>query len=115
MIVRAALVAGCFAARQSVQAQATPDPVARHRAAYQVIERNLDRYRHARADMDSLGLERQSADGGRLDAYCEGDRIRLLVGKYFGETGDATYSFYFAHDSLFFALVETRRGRPNGK
>ena len=65
--------------------------------------------------MDSLGLERQSTDGGSLHAYCDGTTIRLLVADYYGETVDGTLRFYFDHDSLFFVFVETRRGQPNGK
>jgi hypothetical protein len=65
--------------------------------------------------MDTLGLERQSTDGGQLEAYCEGDTIRLLVAEYYGETGDAAYRFYLDRDSLLFVLGESRRGRPNGR
>jgi hypothetical protein len=65
--------------------------------------------------MDSLGLEQQSSEGGKVEAYCERDSIRLLVASYYGETGDATDSFYFDHDSLLFALSEVRRGLPNGR
>jgi hypothetical protein len=96
-------------------AQTPADPVAKHRAAYKVIARDFARYRHAKADMDTLGLERQSTDGGSLEAYCDGTAIRLLVAEYYGETGDATYRFYFDHDSLFFVFVESRRGQPNGR
>jgi hypothetical protein len=85
-----------------------------HRAAYQVIVRDLPRYRHASADVDSLGLERQSTDGGHLEAYCDGPTLRLLVAEYFGESGDATYRYHFDRDSLFFVLVESRRGTPDG-
>ncbi|HXE60297.1 MAG TPA: YciI family protein [Gemmatimonadaceae bacterium] len=65
--------------------------------------------------MDTLGLERRSTDGGRVQAYCDGDSLRLLVADYYGEIGDATERFYFANDSLLFVLVESRRGRPNGQ
>ena len=95
--------------------QTRADPLAKHRAAYQAIARDFPRYRHATADMDTLGLERQSTDGGSLEAYCDGSAIRLLVADYYGETGDATYRYYFDNDSLFFVLVETRRGQPNGR
>jgi hypothetical protein len=108
-LVLLAVAASALSSR-TVRAQAAADPVATHRAAYQLIERSLPRYRQASADMDSLGLERQSADGGNVKAYCDGSTLRLLVADYYGESGDATYRFYFDHDSLFFVFLNSRRG-----
>lgn len=105
----------CVTGVRSVDAQRPTVPVARPRATNHVIERGLGRYRRADADMDSLGLEPRSTDGGRLTAYCDGPAIRLLVADYFGESGDATDRFYFDHDSLFFVFSESRRGHPDGK
>ena len=95
-------------------AQAADTLVARHRAVYQRTEQQLSTYRHATADMDSLGLERRSTDGGDVEAFCEGATLRLVVAYYAGETGDAEYRFYFDHDSLLFVYAERRWGRPNG-
>ena len=114
-ITVAALSAACLAGQQSLPAQQPADAVARHRAVYRAVERGLSRYRHAAASMDDLGLERQSAEGGHLEAYCEGAAVRLLVADYYGETGDATDRYYFEHDSLFFVLAEVRRGRPDAR
>jgi hypothetical protein len=96
-------------------AQTTDALLAKHRAVYTAVERGRPSYRHAMASLDTLGLERQSTDGGRLTAYCERDTIRLLVADYYGETGDATYRFYLDRDSLVFVLGESRRGRPDGR
>lgn len=115
-VMLVAMVAvSCVTGVRSIDAQRPTVPVARHRATYHVIERRLGRYRRADADMDSLGLEPRSTDGGRLTAYCEGAAIRLLVADYFGESGDATDRFYFDHDSLFFVFSQSRRGHPDGK
>jgi hypothetical protein len=114
LMLAAALTTAWVSGSSVAAAQAPADPVARHRAAYRIITRDMTGYRHAAADMDSLGLERRSTDGGILEAYCQGAAIRLLVARYHGETGDATYRFHFDHDSLFFVLVDSRRGRPDG-
>ena len=50
----------------------------------------------------------------RATTDCAADTIRLLVVDHYGETGDATYSYYLAHDSLVFVLAETRSGQPDG-
>lgn len=104
-----ALVGGA----SSVGAQRRDDVVARHRSVFASIERDRSGYQHVAASMDTLGLERQSTDGGQLEAYCERDTIRLLVADYYGESGDATYRFYLDRDSLLFVLAESRRGQPN--
>src|SRR5881409_627486 len=109
------VLAACVLATRSASGQSAADSVAKHGARYQLIERSLVSYNHATADMDSLGLERQSTDGGSLHAYCDGTTIRLLVADYYGETVDGTLRFYFDHDSLFFVFVQIRRGHPNGK
>lgn len=113
-LATAALIA-LLAARSSLGAQRSDDIVARHRAVYATIERERAGYRHASASTDTLGLERQSTDGGDLDAYCERDTVRLFVANYYGETGDVTDQFYFDRDSLVFVLETSRRGRPNGR
>jgi hypothetical protein len=97
------------------RAQRPDDIVARHRAVYSAVERALPTLRHAGASMDRLGIERQSTEGGHLEAYCEGDSIRLLVADYYGEMADVTYRFYLDHDSLRFVFGEIRRGRPSSR
>ncbi|HEV7992883.1 MAG TPA: hypothetical protein VGP25_13715 [Gemmatimonadaceae bacterium] len=91
----AAIALACAATATAASAQSAADPVARHRDLYQSIERDLATYRHAEADMDTLGLERQSTEGGRLQAYCDRDTIRLLIAEYDGETGNLPERFYF--------------------
>ena len=113
--VAVAVLGAMFAAGSSIGAQRGDELVARHRAVYSSVEQSLRSYQHAAASMDTLGLDRQSTDGGQIEAYCERGTIRLLVADYYGETGDATDRFYFDHDSLIFVLGESRRGRPNGR
>ena len=112
-IIELAAVMTLSVCRQA-PAQGADTLVARHRAVYQRTEQQLSSYRHAEADMDSLGLERRSTDGGDVEAFCEGTTIRLLVAYYAGETSNAEYRFYFDHDSLLFVYAELRWGRPNG-
>jgi hypothetical protein len=109
-----AAVALTLTIASGASAQRTTDPVARQRTVYEAIERRLREFRRADADMDTLGLERQSTEGGRLAAYCDGPALRLLIADYFGETVAASDRFYFEHDSLFFVLRQSRRGIPDG-
>jgi hypothetical protein len=103
------------ASTSTLGAQRSDDIVARHRAVYSAVEQGLSHFQRAAATMDTLGLDRRSTDGGRLEAFCKRDTIRLFVAGYYGETGDATYRYYLDHDSLIFVLAESRRGRPNGR
>jgi hypothetical protein len=109
------LIGVLIALAAPLRAQRSDDLVARHRVAYDAIERGLPGFRHAEASMDTLGLDRQSTEGGTLQAYCQGDTVRLLVADFGGETGDATERFYFDNDSLLFVFAESRRGIPNGR
>lgn len=110
-----AVIGVLIIASSPIRAQRSDDVVARHRDVYRAIERAIPTFQHAAAGMDTLGLERQSTDGGRLKAYCQRASIRLLVADYYGESGDATYRFYFENDSLLFVFGETRSGLPNGR
>ncbi|MEO8561825.1 MAG: hypothetical protein ABI601_07100 [bacterium] len=110
-----ALSAMCFPLAGVTSAQPLSDALSRHRSVYRTIEQNLRRYRHVETDMDTLGLEPRSTEGGRLGAYCDGNTIRLLVAEYYGETGDVSERFYFDRDSLLFVFRQRRRGIPDDK
>jgi hypothetical protein len=111
----AAAICTLVASTSPLSAQRGDEAVARHRAVYSAVEHGLSSFQRATATMDTLGLDRQSTDGGRLRAFCQRDTVRLFVADYYGETGDATYRYYLDHDSLIFVLAERRRGRPNGR
>ena len=106
------LASGWLLLASAAFAQAAKDPVSTIRAEYQKIEQRLSQMTRVSADMDSLGLEQRSVDGGKLTAYCDDGTLRVLVLDLYGETGDATFRYYFARDSLFFVFVESRRGHP---
>lgn len=93
-----------------------PTGVARHRALYEDIELRLPALRHANADLHTLKLEGTTSVNGVLDAYCEGDSIRLLVADFTNAGARATIRMYFTHDSLFFVYRHaTRRVRARGE
>ena len=70
--------------RSIARAQRPDDLVARHRAVYANIERSRAGYRHAAASMDSLGLEQQSSEGGKLDQAS----ANLWVGAVLAHNGE---------------------------
>ena len=86
--------------------------VTRHRELYEDIEHRLRTLRHASADMHTVKLEGTTSDNGVLDAYCDGDSIRLFVANFTIPDASATIRMYFVHDSLFFVYRHgTRRDR----
>ncbi len=99
MIVAPALASGVQAQVANADRAAAP-----HRRAYDAIVRDFPRMRRAEADMDSLGLERMSTEGGSLEAYCTGSALRLVVAHYNGEYGRGVERFYYQDGRLFFVL-----------
>jgi hypothetical protein len=86
------------------------DPVARHRALYQLIEGNVKKYRSVQADREALHLEQRSVEGGWLRAYCDGSEIRKIFAEDDGEEYTGTSSFYYDNDSLFFVFIRNGEG-----
>lgn len=86
------------------------DPLARHRAAFQLIEGNLEKYRSVQADREALHLEQRSVEGGWLRAYCDGSDIKKIFAEDDGEEYTGTSSFYYDHDSLFFVFIRNGHG-----
>jgi len=106
----AAVVALWVLVHQSARAQGSADPVARHRAAYQLIEGNLKRYQYAQASREKLHLEQRSLEGGELEAYCDGSELKKIFTEDDGETFTGTTSFYYDHDSLLFVFIRNGIG-----
>lgn len=93
-------------------AQDADGQVARHRAVYRSVEKNVNLLRRVEATFDTLGVPDQSTDGGLVAAYCDRSAIRLIVVDYIGETGDAQDRLYFDHDSLLFVFQLVERDSP---
>ena len=86
------------------QAPSTDRVIASHRAEYNAIVKEFPTMRRVEADMDSLGLERMSTEGGTLEAYCSGNELRLVIAHYNGEYGRGIERFYYKKGALFFVL-----------
>ena len=99
-----AMVLSTRASVTEAQTGASDRAVASHRAAYAAIVKDFPRMRRAEADMDSLGIERMSTEGGTLEAWCTGNALRLVVARYNGEYGRGIERFYFKDGRLFFVL-----------
>src|SRR2546423_11712397 len=74
--------------------------VSSYPARYATINRELPSYRTIAVDMDALGIDRRSTDGGKLEVSCKGSDTRRIVATDFGEHGSVT-TFYFWDGSLF--------------
>jgi hypothetical protein len=100
----------CCVIHQSAWAQSASDPVARHRAAYQLIEGHLEKYQKVQAEREALHLEQRSVEGGWLEAHCDGSELKKIFAEDDGETYTGTTSYYYDHDSLFFIFVRNGHG-----
>ena len=76
--------------------------VATHRLAYDSIEHQLSTYRHVQANPSHLKLRPTDDVPAALEAYCDGDNLRLVVATYAQEAGHSIDRYYFRNDSLFF-------------
>jgi hypothetical protein len=83
-------------------AQSTSSPVATHRLVYDSIEHRLSVYRHVLADPSHLKAIPTDEVPAALEAYCDGDKLRLVVATYAQEAGHSMDRYYFRNDSLFF-------------
>ena len=100
----------CVIGHQASYGQRSAEPVARQRAAYQLIEKNLNTYHSVQASREELNLEQRSLEGGWLQAYCDGPQVKKIFAEDDGETYTGTTSFYYDHDSLLFVFVRNGRG-----
>ena len=73
--------------------------ISRVRAAVALIDRKASKYRRTKHDLKGFSLE-----GGELTGYFEGDSLRKLHARHFGESGRATEDYYFASGRLVFVL-----------
>jgi len=83
--------------------------VSSYSARYATINRELPSYRTIAVDMDALGIDRRSTDGGKLEVSCKGSDTRRIVATDFGEHGSSNTTFYFWDGSLFLVQIESQR------
>jgi hypothetical protein len=83
-------------------AQSTSSSIATHRLMYDSIEHRLSTYRHVLADPSHLKASQTEDAPSVLEAYCDGDKLRLVVATYAQEAGHSIDRYYFRNDSLFF-------------
>lgn len=91
------------------QAARPVNPLATYAERYATINRELPRYRTIAVDMDAVGIERRSTDGGRLEVSCKGSETRRIVATDYGEHGSTVTNFYFWNNSLFFVQILSHR------
>ena len=98
LIALAADVAGAAAPQPSAAGGAdTAAMVASIRRHYQAINGQQAGYRKIQADLSGY-----SEEGGELTGYYDGVKIRKIVARFFGETGQLLEEYYFAADTLVF-------------
>jgi hypothetical protein len=85
------------------------NPLAAYPQRYALINRELPSYRTIAVDMETLGIEHRSTDGGKVQVSCKGADTRLIVATDFGEHGSTTTNFYFWNHSLFFVQILSQR------
>ncbi len=85
------------------------NPLSAYPQRYAAINRELPTYRTIAVDMESLGIENRSTDGGRVEASCKGSETRRIVAIDYGEHGSTTTNFYFWNNSLFFVQILSKR------
>ena len=86
-------------------AQGAADQIARIRAMYQQVVADSAKYHVVLSTRAELGLEQRSVNGGMIAASCLGAEVPRILAEDDGDNGPAQIaSFYFDHDSLFFAF-----------
>jgi hypothetical protein len=85
------------------------NPLATYPQRYALINREIPAYRTVEVDMESLGIDRRSTDGGKVEASCNASETRRIVATDFGEHGSTVTSFYFWNNSLFFVQILSQR------
>ena len=112
-LIRCVTLAVTFGFALPAHGQAAPgrpmNPLATYPQRYALINRELPAYRTIEVDMESLGIENRSTDGGKVEASCKGSETRLIVATDFGEHGSTVTNFYFWNNSLFFVQILSQR------
>lgn len=75
----------------------TEAAVARIRNHFAQIQRESTRYRCVKRELEGF-----SAEGGELEACSDGEHLRKLTARYYGEGGMTTEEFYIWNDRLEF-------------
>ena len=83
-------------------AQTQLSPVASDRLAYDSIEHRLSSYRHVMPEPSRLAISTDDETPAALEAYCDGEKLRLVVATYAEEAGHSVDRYYFRNDSLLF-------------
>jgi hypothetical protein len=79
---------------------------------YAAVQKQLPTYRSIQRDLEGF-----STEGGTLQAYFQGDTVRLLKVSLFGETGRTDQEYYYTDsEQLVFVFAKTSRyDRPFGQ
>lgn len=105
--VRLALAFSLIA--MSAGGQVTTDPrIAAIRTRFAEINAETPSYRRVSADMDSLGFERRSTDGGEVVAYFRARELKRATATYVGEHGSLVSDIYYSAERPEFVYVVER-------
>jgi hypothetical protein len=72
------------------------------RKEYNQINADIAKYRVVKEDLDD-----QSAEGGELKKFYEGESLRKVKLTFYGETGKAMTEFYFLNNTIIFCFKRT--------
>jgi hypothetical protein len=108
------LITCLLANGSSVQAQpcTSQNAIQCIRQLYAAVQKQLPAYRSIQREFDGF-----STEGGKLQAYLDGNKVRLIKASLFGETGRSDQEYYYTDtESLFFVFEKNSRyDRPFGK
>lgn len=112
-LIRFVALAVTFGIALTANGQTAPgrpmNPLATYPQRYALINREIPAYRTIEVDMESLGIDRRSTDGGKVEASCNASETRRIVATDFGEHGSTVTSFYFWNNALFFVQILSQR------
>ena len=78
------------------------------RQKFKTISTSIDSYKKVTKDVMD-----ESTEGGEMEAFYDGDELKKLVVKLYGETGQSIEEFYFWDNKLFFVFSrDFRYNRP---
>jgi len=95
------LETSCFC--QEVKTDSTDEIIKNIRKEFSKINSDTAKFRVVQQDMND-----QSAEGGTMKKYYDGNVLRKAILTFYGETGQSTSEYYFSNGQLFFCFERTK-------
>lgn len=84
------------------------DAIETIRSQYAAINKKVGRYKKVKKDLPGY-----SAEGGKMEAYFDGNSIKKIVAHFYGEMGRTDEEYYYWNDKLIFVFRrESNYARP---